>query len=99
MSREQTLTEFVHAVRSDYYQHRDQLKRRAQDVLGRRAVVVSVSLTGSYATGSRKAPREESDVDLLVRYKGAIEPDRVAARLYEKLTGMGGTYDIVPVRV
>lgn len=88
---------FIKDVRKYIKENSEQLKQLAQNLIPE-IRIRKVELTGSYAPNSKNKPREDSDIDLAIYYRGTLEPEEVAERLYNKLEGEGGTYDIVPIQ-
>lgn len=58
--------------------------------------VVDVELYGSYATGKAN---ENSDIDLLIKYKGDMDIYEVADKFRNKIMSVNGVYDIVAKRM
>lgn len=93
---------FVSDIRKNFYKDNTYLIDQANDILQKDTTikkpisVEKVELTGSYKDGS---PTEDSDIDVLVTYRGVEEPETIVNALAGKLHGRFGIYDVVPKRV
>uniref|UniRef100_A0A6H1ZL88 Uncharacterized protein n=1 Tax=viral metagenome TaxID=1070528 RepID=A0A6H1ZL88_9ZZZZ len=84
---------FVTDVVNDFSQNKVSYQEELQSLIPD-IKIESIELTGSYA--SQGKPTEDSDIDILVRYSGAMSEEAIATALAGKVQGFGGAFDIVP---
>lgn len=83
---------FVEDVKRDFKENRDHYADLVQRLLPPDHDLVSIELIGSYVRGDA---RPDSDVDLLVRYRGPLDEDEVFWKLEGQVHGFAGTFDII----
>lgn len=89
---------FVSRIRREFPKYRDDTLALVRRLAPEGLVVVDIDLGGSYAQGG--SPSEESDVDLVVYYRGETPPEALAGMLRGHVPCPGGgVFDIVPVQV
>ena len=85
--------QYIENVKKEVQTNQNRLVVLARKIMPE-ADITAARVGGSFANG-RATP--ESDVDLEIFYRGNVEPEDVADRLYGKLSGnFSGVYDIVP---
>lgn len=90
-----SLDQFVLSVHKDFERNKENLLAHIQKLVPS-IVVTDIELIGGYKAGT---PSTDSDIDLLVKYKGDISEYDLHSILSGKLYGYGGVYDIVPQRL
>ena len=86
---------FVKSVYKDFGLNQNEYLSQAQKIAPD-AGIVDVKLGGSYGKG---LPKETSDLDLEVYYRGNIDPEKLAEQVRGKIHGEGGAFDVVPIKV
>ena len=88
--------QFVKDVRIKVPLTYNKLLKQAQNLIDEDvdATLTKIELSGSYSPKSKKQPTENSDIDLLVTYKGTAEPEQLVKALAGKLYGEFGFYDV-----
>ncbi len=86
---------WVAEVVADFDRRKKRLLQQANRRVPKGVKVTRVELSGSYARGN---PTEDSDIDMAVFYRGKASPETVADSLYGRLSGLGGIYDVHPIK-
>jgi len=97
LNPDEGLRQFVEEVRQDFLLNKQDYLTEIQSLVPE-IQVVDIRLIGSYGKGGHPTP--DSDVDLEVLYTTTqTTPEEVADRLYGKIYGYGGVFDIVPKEI
>lgn len=91
-----SLDDFIEDVQEDFINNQNYYLSSIQALLPE-VHIAGIELAGTYSFDSEKMPIEESDIDLKVFYSGPLLEIEVAERLYGKIHGVGGTFDIIPI--
>lgn len=89
---------FANSIVEEFNEHYGEILNDAKKIGNYNNIeVIDVDLYGSYATGKAT---ENSDIDILITYKGDLDP-YAAADLFrgEFSSSIGGLYDIVAKKV
>lgn len=89
-----SLQQFVDHVHADFKSNQQHYLAQAQRLMPH-AGIHYVELSGSYG---RRTPREDSDIDMAVHYRGDVSPEDIVTGLAGRIHGVGGGFDVHPKR-